>query len=136
MSSTASLQSFQTKYEQAAIEMERDWQQQLAKATKLQEDYLDRITQQQQRLAELTKTELRLRQQAISQSLEQFRKSYDDTFERLNLQVSSIGLRRVERGHLTSIMVFCLCGVDLSNQGKKKDLDKRFTARAEVRQSS
>lgn len=87
----ASLHSFQIKYEKTATEVERDWQQQLAKATKLQEEYLDRINQQQQRLAELTKTELQLRQQALSQSLEQFRKSYDDTFERLNIQVSNDG---------------------------------------------
>jgi len=75
------LQSFQSSYAKAAGEVEQDWQHQLARATKLQEEYLDLIAQQQQRLAELTKTELRLRQQALSQSLEQFRKSYDDTFE-------------------------------------------------------
>ena len=53
---------------------------QLARASALHDEYMERIASQQQRLGELTRSELRLRQQGFNQSLEQFKRQYDETW--------------------------------------------------------
>lgn len=86
-----SLTRFQTHYEAASGDVRRDMDKQLAKASALQEDYMERIAQQQQRLAELTRSELRSRQQGFNQSLEQFKRQYDDTWGRFSGTVRKLG---------------------------------------------
>lgn len=59
-------------------DLRRDVDKQLARAWGVHEDYLARIQEQQQRLAELTRSEIKLRQEGLSQSLEQFKRQYDE----------------------------------------------------------
>ena len=74
----ASLEAFQSRYQRMSEDVRRDVDKQLARAWGVHEDYLARIQEQQQRLAELTRTEIRLRQEGLSQSLEQFKRQYDE----------------------------------------------------------
>lgn len=78
-----SLEKFQKKSQQASEGLRHDVDQQLAKALALHEWYMEHISQQQQRLAELTRSEIRQRQHTFNQSLEQFKRSYDETLSQL-----------------------------------------------------
>jgi hypothetical protein len=44
---------------------------------------MERVSSKQARLAELTRAELERSQQHLNQSLEQFKRHYDDTWERV-----------------------------------------------------
>lgn len=77
------LERFQDRYEKASKDLRKDVDKQLARASALHEEYMNRIVVQQQRLAELTRSELRIRQQSFNQSLEQFKRQYDESWARL-----------------------------------------------------
>lgn len=79
----ASLERFQQRSQRASKDLQKDVDQQLAKALALHEWYMDHLNKQQQRLADLTRTEIVQRQRTLNQSLEQFKKSYDDTLSSL-----------------------------------------------------
>lgn len=79
----ASLERFQQRSQRASKDLQKDVDQQLAKALALHEWYMDHLSKQQQRLADLTRTEIVQRQRTLNQSLEQFKKSYDDTLSSL-----------------------------------------------------
>jgi hypothetical protein len=87
----ATLEGFQARYEAASRDLRKDVDKQLAKASALHEDYMDKINQQQQRLAELTRSELRIRQQGFNTSLETFKRQYDDTWGRFSGTVRKLG---------------------------------------------
>lgn len=87
----ATLEGFQARYEAASRDLRKDVNKQLAKASALHEDYMDKINQQQQRLAELTRSELRIRQQGFNTSLETFKRQYDDTWGRFSGTVRKLG---------------------------------------------
>jgi len=74
----ASLEAFQSRYQRMSEDLLRDVDKQLARAWGLNEDYVARIQEQQQRLGELTRSEIKLRQEGLSQSLEQFKRQYDE----------------------------------------------------------
>jgi hypothetical protein len=76
----ASLEAFQSRYKRMSEDLRRDVDKQLARAWGVNEDYVARIQEQQQRLAELTKSEIKLRQEGLSQSLEQFKRQYDEVW--------------------------------------------------------
>jgi len=87
----ATLEGFQARYEAASRDLRKDVDKQLAKASALHEDYMERINQQQQRLAELTRSELRIRQQGFNTSLETFKRQYDETWGRFSGTVRKLG---------------------------------------------
>lgn len=87
----SSLERFQQRYERASKELRKDVDTQLARATSLQEEYMARIAAQQQRLAELTKSELQNRKEDFNLSLEQFKKNYDDKWEKLYKGTKKLG---------------------------------------------